>query len=186
MEDHLIIDLYFERNERAIIESERKYGRYCFSIANNILSNEYDSEECVNDTWNKAWNAIPPQKPNNFKLFLAKISRNLAISRLRAQGREKRGSGSLPIVLDEISEIISDGDSVEKELQDKEFMASVNKFLRGLSERDCNIFIRRYFFLESHEVIAEKHGLRVANVGKILSRIRAKLRVFLKKEGYIV
>ena len=186
MEDGLIIDLYFERNERAIIETERKYGRYCFMIANNILSNEYDSEECVNDTWNKTWNAIPPQKPNNFKLYLAKISRNLAFDKLRTERRDKRGGNTLTLALDEISEIISDGESMEAELESKEFMKIVNSFLRTLSLRDCNVFISRYFYLYSVEKIAEKYDLSVANVSKILSRTRSKLKEFLKKEGYSV
>ena len=186
MEDGLIINLYFERNERAIIESEKKYGKYCFTIANNILSNECDSEECVNDTWSKTWSAIPPQKPNNFKLFLAKISRNLAFDKLRMERRERRGGRNLTLALDEISEIISDGENIEEELEAKELTALINEFLRGLSERDCNVFIRRYFFIESIDTISEKYGLSYANISKILSRTRKKLKGFLQKEGYFI
>lgn len=186
MEDKSILDLYFERDERAIIESEKKYGRYCFVIANNILTNEHDSEECVNDTWNKTWNSIPPQRPNSFKLFLAKITRNLALDRVKFDAREKRGGGNLTLALDEISEIVSDGSNIEAELESKELMKLVNFFLHGLSARDCNVFIRRYFFLDSTDVIAKRYGISQANVSKILSRTRASLKIFLAKEGYFV
>lgn len=186
MDDKQIVELYFERNERAIAETEQKYGRYCFSVANNILSNEQDSEECVNDTYNKTWNAIPPQNPNNLKLFLARITRNLALDKIKQNTREKRGANNFSLALDEISEIISDGENMESELQSTEFMKTVNSFLYMIPLRDCKVFVSRYFYLESIENIAKKYGLSVANVSKILSRTRVKLREFLKKEGYII
>ena len=186
MEDILIIDLYFERNEQAIAETQNKYGRYCYCIANNILANEQDSEECVNDTYVKTWNAIPPQKPNNLKLFLARITRNLAFDKVKNETRKKRGGNNLELALDEVSEIISDGESVEAELESKEFMKRVNSFLYMLPSRDCNVFVSRYFYLESMESIAKKYGLSVANVSKILSRTRVKLKDFLNNEGYSV
>ena len=186
MEDKSIIDLYFERDECAIFESERKYGRYCFVIANNILENEHDSDECINDTWNKAWNTIPPQRPNSLKLFLAKITRNLALDRVRTKSREKRIGENLMIAFEEISEIVSDGSNIESELEAKELMDSINSFLHSLSARDCNVFIRRYFFLDSIDTISDKYGLSKANVSKILSRTRASLKIFLNKEGYFI
>ena len=186
MEDLLIIDLYFERSERAIVETERKYGKYCFSVANNILSNEQDSEECVNDTWSKAWSVIPPKRPNSFKLFLAKITRNLAFDKIKGETRIKRGGKELTLALDEISEIVPDSYYIEAELEAKELMETVNKFLRALPERDCNIFVSRYFFIESVDTIAKKYGLSTVNVSKILSRTRIKLKELLKKEGYSV
>lgn len=186
MDDRQIIELYFERDEQAIAETQNKYGKYCLTVANNILSNEQDSEECVNDTYNKTWNVIPPQKPNNLKLFLAKIVRNLALDKLKSETRKKRGGNNFELALDEISEIISDGESVEAELESKEFMKSVNSFLHTLPLRDCNVFISRYFYLDSIEKIAKKYGLSVANVSKILSRTRTKLKEFLSKEGYSV
>ena len=186
MEDNLIVELYFERDERAIAETNKKYGKYCFSVANNILSNEQDSEECINDTWNRAWNAMPPQRPNNLKLFLAKLVRNLALDKIKHSTREKRGKNNLNIALDEISEIISDASNIEDYIESKEFMISVNLFLKELPMRDCNIFVSRYFYLETVEQISNKYALTPSNVNKILSRTRIKLKEFLKKEGYSV
>lgn len=186
MDDRQIIELYFERDERAIEETQNKYGRYCFAVANNILSNEQDSEECVNDTYHKAWNAIPPQNPNSLKLFLARIARNLALDKIKSDNREKRGGREVALALDEISEIISDGSDIESELYGKELMKSVNSFLHTLPERECSIFVSRYFYLESIDKIAKKYILSSANVSKILSRTRIRLKEFLKKEGYSV
>ena len=186
MDERRIIELYFERDEQAIAETQNKYGKYCFAVANNILSNEQDSEECVNDTYNKVWNSIPPQNPNSLKLFLAKITRNLALDKIKRETREKRGGNNLELALDEISEIISDGESIESELESKEFMLSVNSFLRAIPKRDCDVFVSRYFYLEPTEKIAKKYSLSSANVSKILSRTRIKLKDFLKKEGYSV
>ena len=186
MDDKQIVELYFERDERAISETQNKYGRYCFSVANNILLNEQDSEECVNDTYNKTWNTIPPQNPNNFKLFLARITRNLALDKIKRETREKRGGNNFLLALDEISEIVSDGENVESELQSTEFMKTVNSFLYGIPLRDCNVFVSRYFYLESIEEIAKKYALSSVNVAKVLSRTRIKLKAFLRKEGYSV
>ena len=184
MDDRQIIELYFSRDERALSETEQKYGRYCFCVANNILSNEQDSEECVNDTLNKTWNAIPPQRPNSLKLFLARIARNLAFDKVKSQTRQKRGGGELMLALDEISEIISDDYSIEAELESNGLMQSVNSFLHTVGEREANVFIRRYFFLDSIESIAKVYRISEANTNKILSRTRAGLREYLKKEGY--
>ena len=186
MEDLQIIGLYLERNEKAITVTEQKYGKYCFCIANNILSNEQDSEECVNDTYSRVWNTIPPQKPNSLKLYLARITRNLALDRVKSKMREKRVGDNLTLALDEISEIVSDGENVEKYLEARELMQSVNAFLHTLSQRDCNVFVSRYFFLEEIEKIAKKYGLSSSNVSKILSRSRARLKEYLQKEGYSI
>ena len=186
MDDRQIIELYFERDEQAIVETQNKYGKYCFTVANNILSNEQDSEECVNDAYNKTWKVIPPQNPNCLKLFLAKIVRNLALDKLKSETRKKRGGNNFELALDEVSEIISDGENLESELESKEFMKTVNSFLYTLPSRDCNVFVSRYFYLEAIETIAQKYGLSVANVSKILSRTRVKLKELLIKEGYSV
>ena len=186
MDDRQIIELYFERNERAVEETQNKYGRYCFFVANNILSNEQDSEECINDTWNRTWNAIPPQKPDSLKLFLARITRNLAFDKIKSENRVKRGSGELILALDEIGEIVSDNTDIGAELESKEFMQTVNAFLHTVTERECNIFISRYFYIESIDKISKKYQISKVNVNKILSRIRAKLKLYLEKEGYSV
>ena len=186
MDDKKIIELYFKRDERAVIETEDKYGGYCFAIANNILANTQDSEECVNDTWSRAWNSIPPENPNCFKLFLARITRNLALDKIKVKTRQKRGGGESALIFDEISELISDGETVEKELERKEFMNTVNRFLRNIPQRERGIFISRYFFGESIEVISKKYRITKSNTEKLLSRTRIKLRELLKKEGYTV
>ena len=107
MEDSRIVELYWQKNADAIKETDSKYGAYCFAIADNILHNEEDSEECVNDTWLNAWNAMPPQRPTKLRLFLAKITRNLSFNRFQAQGAKKRGGGEINLVLDELAECIA-------------------------------------------------------------------------------
>ena len=184
MEDVSIIALYNQRDEKAIEETSLKYGAYCYSIANNILSDVQDSEECVNDTWMRAWSTIPPSRPNSLKLFLAKITRNLSIDRYRNSNRLKRGRG-ISVALEEIRTFVPSRD-VDDEIERKELATLLNTFLHSLPPRDSNIFIRRYFFVEEVSVIAEKYGLSESNVFKILSRTRGKLRRYLEKEGYSI
>ena len=184
MTDEAIIEMYFARNEEAIKKSDEKYGRYCMTVAGSILSDRLDAEECVNDTWLRAWNAIPPERPNYLKLFFAKITRNLAISRYRATTAKKRGGGEFEAVLDELSECI--GDDTETAVDMRAMSASVNDFIGALEIRERAIVLRRYFFSEGTETIAVKFGLKKSNVHKILSRTRKKLQEHLAKEGYNV
>lgn len=184
MEDSWIVELYWQRKEEAIEQSDIKYGPYCFTVANNILYNSEDSEECVQDTWIHAWNSIPPQRPQNLKAFLVKITRNLSLDRYRKKNAEKRGGGQMDAVLEELEECTAGTRSVEGEFQAKELERSIKEFVRNLSERDCSIFLRRYFYAESTEAIAEKYDLKESNVLMILSRVRKKLKVHLEMEGY--
>lgn len=184
MDDQGIIVLYFSRDEQAIAETAKKYGKYCFTVAKNILQSEQDCEECVNDTYNRAWKSIPPQKPSNFKLFLAKITRNLALDKIKNSSRQKRGSGESALALEEIGDIVSDREDIEDELERKALAEAINRFLHSLSERDCNVFVSRYFYIESTEKIAKKYALSRSNVLKILSRTRSGLRKYLEAEGY--
>lgn len=186
MNDRQIIKLYFDRDENAIAETARKYGTYCFSVANNILQSDQDAEECVNDTWLRAWNAIPPQEPDCLRLFLAKITRNLAFNRYKEQNRQKRGGGVITVALEEIDSFLPASDRVETQAEEEELMRTVNRFLRSLSERDCNIFINRYFHVESVRAIAKAYGLTEGNVQKILLRTRNKLKRYLESEGYTI
>lgn len=185
MKDSQIIELYWNRSERAITETNQKYGPYCFAIADHILRNQQDSEECVNDTWLQAWNAIPPQKPGKLRSFLAKITRNLALNSLKARNAEKRGGGELNLVLDELAECLADSKDTETEVAAKELANCINQFAHTLSERDCNIFLRRYFYVESVAEIAKKYGVKESNVLMILSRTRKKLKHYLRQEGYL-
>lgn len=186
MEDTKIIDLYFARDEQALAETERKYGGYCFSLANAILGNVQDSEETVSDTYWKTWEAIPPVRPVSFRMFLAKITRNLAFSRWRSSVAQKRGSGELDAVLDELEECIRTPGNVEDGLNLKELQHTIIAFLNTVSISDQNIFLRRYFYVEETEAIAERYGMRTNTVRKSLSRTRQKLKTYLIREGYAV
>ena len=184
MEDSQIVELYWRKDADAISETAGKYGAYCFAIAENILHNAEDSEECVNDTWLHAWNAIPPQRPDTLRMFLAKITRNLAFNRFRARNARKRGGGEMALVLDELGECLGGADA-EAAYEAKELRQCIRRFVRALPERERNVLVRRYFFAESAADIAKRYGLRENNVMVILSRTRRKLKAHLLKEGYL-
>ncbi len=186
MQDKDIIDLYFARNEQAIAESSNKYGYYCTSIAQNILHNMQDAEECVNDTWLRAWNSIPPAKPDHLQLYLGGITRHISLDRFRRQNAAKRGGGEIVLAIDEMHDVVAADADLATEIADREFSEIFNRFLWSLPKRDCNIFIRRYYYLDPIPLIAKRYGLSVSNVQKILSRTRQKLREYLEKEGYAV
>lgn len=186
MDDAQILDLYFERSERAIEETERKYGGYCFTLANAILNNRQDSEETVSDTYLKAWNAIPPQRPSVFKLFLARITRNLALSRWREKTADKRGGGTMELVMNELQDCIAVTASAEDVVNAKELEHTIYAFISRLPVRDRNIFLRRYFFVEDTDVIAQRYHIRPSAVLNILSRTRKRLKDYLRQEGYVV
>ena len=185
MEDNKIIELFWQRDESAITETGRKYGAYCRTIAHNILQNNEDADECVNDTWLKVWNSIPPKKPGNFRMYLAKITRNLSFNRYNANNAKKRGNGEVTLVLEELAECIADNTDIEKTYEEKELKEYILKYVRTLSERERNLFIRRYFFVDPVKEIAKRYGLSENNVMVILSRTRKQLKSKLKKEGYI-
>ena len=182
MEDRQIIELYFDRNEQAIAETQKKYGAYCHTVAIGILTSREDAEECVNDTYLHAWNAIPPQRPQFLSAFLAKITRNLAISRYRSTHREKRGAGQLPLALEELQNCLpasTGGDPAE----DLALREALNDFLRNLPEPSRGIFLRRYWFVRSVAEIAAEMGMKESRVKMILLRTREKLREHLAREG---
>lgn len=186
MDDLQIIELYHARNENAIRETSAKYGNYCFRIAHQILNSPEDAEECVNDTWLRTWQSIPPARPTNLKFFLAKITRNLACNRYNARKSQKRGGGEYALALEELDEIVADMNNVETELEKKALSNSLDMFLHSLPQRQCNIFIRRYFYLQSTAEIADFYGLKESNVLVILSRTRQKLKKHLEREGYFL
>lgn len=186
MEDTEIIGLYFARSETAITETDRKYGSYCRTVADNILHSLEDTEECVNDTWLRAWNAMPPQKPARLRLFLAKITRNLAFDRYAKRMTAKRGGGELCAVLDELAECIADTADVEGELQSRALRQSLNDFTAALPQRERQIFVGRYFYAHSIAYIAKQHGLKENHVSVLLGRIRKKLRTHLEEEGFCI
>lgn len=184
MEDKAILDLYFARNELAITETDRKYGGYCYSIANRILSSHEDTEETVSDTYWQAWNCIPPQRPNFLKLFLAKITRNLALNRWQKQSAAKRGGGEVELVLEELAGCIPGNEQVDNQLNAKELAQAIRLFLDSLPTRDQDIFLQRYFYFDDAQIIADRYRIKRTNVNLILSRTRSKLKTYLAQEGY--
>ena len=184
MEDSDIIALYLERNESAIAKTAEKYGNYCKKIAENILPNGLDAEECVNSAYLKVWESIPPEKPDIFSAFLAKIIRNTAIDTHRKNYSQKRGSGGVELILDELADCVSDRDSPESTAENRELLRAVNKFLTSQPKKRRMIFVSRYCLFDSIKEIALTYGMSEDNVSVNLSRTRKKLREHLKKEGY--
>lgn len=184
MLDTEILDLYWQRDESAILETDRKYGPYCRAIALGILHAPEDAEECLNDTWLRAWNAIPPQRPRRLRPFLAKITRNLSFDRYKARHAQKRGQGELPLILEELESCIPPGPSPEDRVLEKELESAIDRFVRSLPVKACNVFVRRYFFAESVSEIAKRYRMTENNVTVTLSRTRRQLRQHLEQEGY--
>lgn len=184
MDDSEIVKLFSERNETAIAAAMEKYNSYCMKIAVNILVSREEAEECVNDAFLKAWDMIPPHKPQMLSTFLGKITRNLAINRFRQGLAVKRGSGEETMAFEEISELLSDGSSVESEAERRELVREINAFLKLLPERKRNIFVCRYWYCDSISEISLEFSLSESNVSVILNRTRQKLREYLRKRGY--
>ena len=183
MEDEKIITLYWERDENAIRETDLKYGKYCYTIAYNILNSREDSDECVNDTYDSAWNAIPPEKPTRLQYFLARITRNIAIDRYRYDRAQKRGA-EVDAAIDEYWECIPSEDAtMADELMLKE---AINSFLASLDVRSRVIFMRRYWYSMSVRDIADSMRLSESHVSVILHRTRSKFKEHLTKEGIFV
>ncbi len=183
MDDKQIVDLYWERNEKAINATAVKYGGYCYSVAVNILNNPADAEECVNDTYLSAWNSIPPHRPSVLSTFLGKITRRISIDKWRKSGAEKRGGGQTAVVLDELAECIPDKNRVEQAVEAQILADVINSFVKDLQDKDRRVFLCRYFYLDSVESIAERFGYSQSKVKSMLHRTRQKLRTRLEKEG---
>ncbi len=186
MEDHAIISLYLQRNERAIAESEAKYGAFCLTVAQNVLQHREDAEECVNDTWLRAWNRIPPELPQCLRAFFGKITRRLALDKRRTASREKRIPEQALCALDELSECLPDGNDTEDAVAARLLGEALNRFLGTLSKRDRDVFLCRYYFLCPTEQIARQHGTSESYVRNLISRTRKKLKAYLEKEGFSI
>ena len=184
MEDKQIVDLYWERSEDAIVETDKKYGRYCHYIAYQILSDNEDAEEIVNDTYLKTWNTVPPNRPDPLKGYVGMISNRLALDRYDAKTAEKRGGGQMPAVLHELSECIPDSDSGDDIGQSVALRDALNRFLRSLPKKTRTIFVRRYWYVTPISEIAEEFGMKESNVAMLMLRTRLKLKEFLGKEGF--
>lgn len=186
MDDKKIIELFWQRDECALQETKNKYGKYLYKIVFNILLNHEDCEECLNDAYLRAWNSMPPNRPDLLSAYLGKIVRNLALNTYNKKNRKKRGSGQVELVLHELEECISTGSDIEDKIEDAIIINTINSFLEGLSKEDRQIFVRRYWYLESVMDIAEQNHLSVTNVQTKLYRMRKKLRLCLLKEGVFI
>ena len=186
MNDDEIVQLYWERNERAITESSARYGRYCAKIAENILSDREDVKECVNDTWLRAWDSMPPHKPSLLSAFLGKLTRNLSLDRYRRLHREKRGAHNMDLILDELDDCVSGTDTPEDTALGNELKEAINAFLRSLPAKKRYLFISRYWSAEAITDLAERFQMSENNVSVSLNRIRGALRAYLNERGYIL
>lgn len=186
VEDEKIIDMYWARNEAAITETDSKYGKYCRYISYNILYNEEDSMECVNDTYLRAWNAMPPKRPNKLSAFLGKIVRNLSLNLYEKRHAAKRGDGQMEVVLDELSECIPDKHKVEDVIEERTITKVINDFLANVPEEKRKIFVRRYWYMSSVNEIATEYGISQSKVKMTLLRLRNDLKMHLEKEGIFV
>ena len=183
MEDTKIIDLFWERDESAIRETEITYGRYCRTIAFNILGDEEDVQECLNDTWLGAWNSIPPARPACLSAFLAKITRNLAISKYRAKYAKKRTGDRLSESLDELGECIPvSNDNVSQAIDRRILAEAINGDLDTCSEKQRKIFVRRFFYFDSIAEISQMYGIGQSDVKVTLMRMRRSLQKILEEE----
>lgn len=183
MDDDNIIALFLERSERAIDETAKKYGNYCRKIALNILASAEDAEECVNDALLRAWNSIPPHKPERLSTYLGKITRNLSLNRYEKSTAEKRGGGQVPAALEELEGCLSLAASVESETDNNLLAAAISAWLSGLTEDSRVIFVRRYWYLDSISDVAELFGISESKTKSILFRLRKDLKKYFEKEG---
>lgn len=182
MNDDQIIELYFQRKEEAISETAMKYGRLLKSIANNVLGNYSDSEECVNDAYHVAWNKIPPKVPNNLGVFLGKIVRNIALDKFDYNKAAKRNS-DFSVTLSELEEVLSSKENPEFALEEAELAKHINDFLRQSDYIKRVIFVRRYWYADSIDEIAVNYGFSQSKVKSMLKRTREGLKKYLERQG---
>lgn len=182
MNDSEIVRLFLDRDESAPAEAQKVYGEYCRCIARNVLRDDRDVEECVNDALLAAWESIPPHRPENFKTYLGKLVREFAVDCRRRNSAQKRDPGSVAS-LDELEGIVADC-GADKIFSELELANLISGFLRSASETERNVFIRRYWFYDSIDAISRRYGMGESRVKMILKRVRDRLAVCLKKEGY--
>lgn len=183
MKDNEIINLYWNRDEAAITATADTYGNYCYSIAYNILSNNEDAEECVNDTWLKAWKSIPPHRPNRLSTYLGKITRNLSLDRYKLLTAQKRGMGQVELALSELEGCVPAQTDMEQIADEMVLVDAIETFLRSQPRTERNIFIGRYWYLYSIRDLAGAYRMSESKVMSLLHRMRSKLKLHLEKEG---
>lgn len=185
MDDERIVELYWARSEEAITETAAKYGPYCHYISYNILRSHEDAEECVNDTYVRAWNNMPPRRPNRLATFLGKITRNLSLNRHKTLHAVKRGGDEMALALAELEECVG-GSDVEEAVEERRLTACIDAFLASLSRSKRRVFVRRYWYLSPIEEIAAEYGMSESKVTSMLFRLRKQLRAELEKEGIVL
>lgn len=183
MKDASIVKLYWERSEKAIIETDLKYGKLCRHLSDNILNNLSDAEECVNDSYLAVWNAIPDARPENFSAFLCRIVKNLSFKRLEHITAQKRKPEML-VSLEELQDCISSSANPQASYDAAELAEVISSFLRKQDELSRNIFLRRYWYYDSVKCIANDYDMKEERISQILFKIRKKLRKHLEQEGY--
>ncbi len=184
MNDQAIVQMFWDRDEDAVAEAKEQYKAYCLYIADNVLHDRRDAEECLNDALLAAWKSIPPQKPENLKTYLGKLIREIAINRWKRNTRRKRIRSDVIQSLDEIAEIVSGGD-FDAALEEAELSREISRFLRAAEETKRNVFIRRYWYYDSIDSICRRYGFGKSKVLMMLKRTRDELAQHLKKEGFI-
>ncbi len=184
MQDEKIVQLYWDRNEMAITETQKKYDKYLTKIAYNILSDFQDSEESVNDTYLAAWDTIPPQKPTVLSSYLSKITRRISIDIFRKKHRQKRMASEYAISLNELGDCVSGSETPEEECETKLLVESINRFIQNLDTDSRNLFIGRYYFLDPLKDVASYCGIKESKAKNLLYKTRCELKEFLKKEGF--
>ena len=184
MTDKEIVALFLDRNQQALAETKQAYGSQCMRLARRILDNADDAEECVNDSYLRLWQRIPPDRPVSLGAYLSRIVRNVCFDRLRQLGAAKRGGSAITVSLNELEQITGRS-SVESELAAKELGAAVGRFLRTVPDLNRTVFLRRYYFMDTREEIAARCSISTAQVSVRLSRTRKQLRDYLKKEGLL-
>lgn len=186
VEDKKIVDLYWCRDEKALTETAKKYGKYCFTIAFNILTNSEDAEESVNDSYLNAWNSMPPHRPEMLSTFLGKITRFISLKRWRQRNTQRRGSGEIAIAYEELSECIPSKTNIYETLETREIAKIVDLFLDELHITEQKVFVCRYWYFDSISCIAKQFGFSESKVKSMLHRTRKKLKNKLLKEGVII
>lgn len=184
MEDSKIVALYWNRQEEAAWKTQEKYGHYCMQIATRILGDPEDAWECVNDTYIAAWNSIPPNRPENLRTYLGKLTRRICMKRWRSRDAQKRGSGELALSLEELGDCVPSSICLEDQLVGKELSETLNIFLGNLPKQQRQVFVLRYWYGCSVREIGSKFGFSKSKVESMLHRTRKKLGEHLRKEGY--
>ena len=185
LNDQEIISLFEQRNEQAIVESDRQFGVLCRSVARDITGSAEDAEECLNDAMLAVWNAIPPAKPKSFRAYLLRLVRNAAHDRFRAAHTEKRSTANIAGSIDELAEIIPDRGDVVSEVERREMLSAVTAFLQELPQKQRDLFVRRYWYATDIAALSELFHMTESHVTMTLSRLRKLLQKHLKKEGLL-